>query len=391
MLSLEAAVEEKNVKKSLKILRHFLDELQQMSATFVESYTPSKLITKARRAFKTHEMYSDVNNISKKINGQIKEQYNQEKPKVPKEFKPKLGVGHNKCDVFRYRPEVNTISRDSLEKGAVKNGGNEESSIVVVSNGSVPKSVDCTAIDNPKSSVIDRSRSKSVERVLGKQKQSPSLPKIDSRLNIVNRSASPKLSSGNSAMKSTESTSDVPIMKRTTLSLRGLIDSNIGGSGLRVLKKSESSQKIEKAIQQSKEENMSIHSLPEWLMKETSATDPKLNDIRLLAIEFLKQAIDVGLQSGGDDRIKKRSIIINLEAAIFEWSESLQTTTSDGCPRYWLKLHEIVSALVGKDHHKSQKPTLLAEQLLRGYFANAKDIVDLTKDKLSQSFQECEA
>ena len=42
MLLLETAVESQNEKLALKSLERILVELEQMSVTFVESYTPSK-------------------------------------------------------------------------------------------------------------------------------------------------------------------------------------------------------------------------------------------------------------------------------------------------------------------------------------------------------------
>ena len=392
MLLLETAVESQNEKLALKSLERILVELEQMSVTFVESYTPSKLITKARRTFKKYDIYSEINSISKTINIQIRDQYLKEKSNVPSNFKPTLGLGHEKCNFFRYRPDVNTVSKDTIATNPLESGSRDtatpgKSPIISILNGSTLKQADRVVSSDRKPRVVDRSRSKTASRGKNEGKRSLSLPRISSMTQLISRSTSPKASSGNISIKVSESSAIVPAVKKMALSLRGLIDSNSSVSRQGALRMSGVSQHPEKVIHHTKDFGSTPQSLPNWMTKETQISCPFENSTRMLAVDFLKEAIELSLQLG-DARLKKQSIVFHLEASIHEWSKTAQGPSSKGCPCYWLKVHEIVSALVGKSRCCNQKLTYLAKNMLNGKFEKPQDIIELSKEELSRSFEE---
>mmetsp|Transcript_8994 Transcript_8994/g.13982 ORF Transcript_8994/g.13982 Transcript_8994/m.13982 type:complete len:886 (+) Transcript_8994:116-2773(+) len=120
-----------------------------------------------------------------------------------------------------------------------------------------------------------------------------------------------------------------------------------------------------------------VKKLPEWLTTNTSEdTSFERDDFRKLGLEFFDQVSEIFPET-----IKSTTVADALECALYTWA-----TDKESEPKwkeiYRERLHKIVGALTGK-----HKPGLLIEEIVRGKYQSAMEMMKETDDVLLASFE----
>ena len=110
-------------------------------------------------------------------------------------------------------------------------------------------------------------------------------------------------------------------------------------------------------------------------MKSLATVDTS-DSQRLLALEFLRE---MALHFP-DKEVEVDSVAIHVERALFSWADS---TVS---PKYWERLHVVISGICGE-----VEPGPIMRELLEGKIKNPEDLIKCSEEKLSSSFFSGEA
>jgi hypothetical protein len=116
---------------------------------------------------------------------------------------------------------------------------------------------------------------------------------------------------------------------------------------------------------------------PSWMIECTS--DLLRHDQRMLALEFLLEMAS----TFPIDVLNPDALARSLEFAIFESATGRKDIGEEAWLNpYWKKIHTIVACVSGK-----LKPGSLFQRVLGGYFKNAVDLVNLSKEELDTAFE----
>mmetsp|Transcript_17406 Transcript_17406/g.26425 ORF Transcript_17406/g.26425 Transcript_17406/m.26425 type:complete len:859 (+) Transcript_17406:232-2808(+) len=120
-----------------------------------------------------------------------------------------------------------------------------------------------------------------------------------------------------------------------------------------------------------------VKRLPEWLTaKLTEESSVERDNVRKLGLDFFNQVSEMFPET-----IESETAADSLERALHAWATRHESEPKWKKP-YREKLHKVIGALAGK-----HKPGLLVEELARGKYDSAMDLIELSDEHLQASFE----